>query len=472
MEAAMTSNGLPLIPYMRQSRVRERTISIDEQRRDIELGAATAGVELGPDMVEQNVSGSKPWRERALGEAVAACERQEAGGIIVAWQDRLSRESLLGTAEVWEALEKCGARLICAAEGLDTAREDCELNFGIRALMNRENWKRFAANSERNKRQAFEKGVASCRTPIGYIKPARGEPFDLDPDNWPKVLEAFQLRAAGEPYSRIGRRFGWSDSTTRQILANRVYLGEITLGGVVREKSHPTIVTPELFAAVRESRTVQPVPPGETTRDLLLPGLARCGGCGRTLKTVPRSRADGSKVLSYYCKNAASEPCPERAYVHTDDLDSFVEGWFTAALKLVPRMLDVRATNDALEKAQTDLSEAKAQLSAYAEKADATAPGFQTAYDVRLSRVKDTESHVEHLAGRSSIAASLPPLAWWDRFDVFRRRTVLAGYLGSVVVRRGASSDLENNVEILWHDGTVAFPEIAGDDARTREQAA
>ena len=31
----MRSNGRPLVPYLRQSRARERTISIEEQRRDI-----------------------------------------------------------------------------------------------------------------------------------------------------------------------------------------------------------------------------------------------------------------------------------------------------------------------------------------------------------------------------------------------------------------------------------------------------
>jgi Resolvase, N terminal domain len=90
----MTRNDpRPLVPYLRQRRAKERTISIDEQRRDIERWANEAGVTLAPELVEQNVSGSKPWRERALGEAVAACERGEAAGIIVAWQDRLSREN-------------------------------------------------------------------------------------------------------------------------------------------------------------------------------------------------------------------------------------------------------------------------------------------------------------------------------------------------------------------------------------------
>jgi Resolvase, N terminal domain len=88
----MTRNDTrELVPYMRQSHAKERTISIDEQRRDIHRWADEAGVTLAPELVEQNVSGSKPWRERALGEAIAACERGEAAGIIVAW--RLTAEA-------------------------------------------------------------------------------------------------------------------------------------------------------------------------------------------------------------------------------------------------------------------------------------------------------------------------------------------------------------------------------------------
>ncbi len=145
----MRGNGRPLIPYLRQSRARERTISIEEQRRDVGRRAEANGVELAPEVVEQNISGSKRWRERALGEAVDACERGEAAGIIVAWQDRLSRENGRATAEVREALDRAGARLVCAAEGLDTATGDHEMLFTIKAAIARDQWKRFGANWER-----------------------------------------------------------------------------------------------------------------------------------------------------------------------------------------------------------------------------------------------------------------------------------------------------------------------------------
>jgi len=68
----MQGNGRPLVPYLRQSRAKERTISIDEQRRDIARWADANGVTLAPEVVEQGMSGSKPWRERALGAAVDA----------------------------------------------------------------------------------------------------------------------------------------------------------------------------------------------------------------------------------------------------------------------------------------------------------------------------------------------------------------------------------------------------------------
>ena len=56
-----------LIPYIRQSRAKEVSISLDDQRAAIRAWAERAGVELAAEIVERGVSGSKPWRERELG---------------------------------------------------------------------------------------------------------------------------------------------------------------------------------------------------------------------------------------------------------------------------------------------------------------------------------------------------------------------------------------------------------------------
>jgi DNA invertase Pin-like site-specific DNA recombinase len=450
----------PLVPYLRQSRAKERTISIDEQRRDIRKWAAANDTPLAAEIVEQNVSGSKLWRERALGEAVASCERGEASGIIVAWQDRLSRENQRATAEVWEALEHAGARLVCAAEGLDTATGDHEMLFTIKAAIAREQWKRYRANWQRAQRSANERGVPNGRAPVGYRK-RRGQPLEVDKRQAAKVIDAFERRATGEPFASIGRRNGWSHSTTRQIIANDVYLGRVRCGGLATEHAHEAIVSRDLFDAANAARTKQPVPPGDTTRDRILLGIARCAGCGHTLKVVRRPRVDGSYVTSYYCKDAASESCPDRAFVHADSLDEFVFEWFAEALRKTPRMVDVVVAERELEQAQRERDKAEAELAKFVETASALeAVLFQRGIASRQKRLDEARANVQAASARTTrLPVSGPLIDLWDTFTAAERRDVLAGFLDRIDVRRGASSNLAANVRIVWSDGTVAHEE-------------
>jgi DNA invertase Pin-like site-specific DNA recombinase len=451
----------PLIPYLRQSRRKERTISVEEQRREIERWASDNDVPLAGELVEQGVSGSKSWRDRALGQAVDACARGEASGVIVAWQDRLSRENGLATAEVWEALDRAGARLVCAAEGLDTASGDSEMLFTIKAAIAREQWKRHRANWENARRNAIERGIFTGKPPFGY-RSRKGQPLQVVPRDAAKVRAAFEARAAGEPISRIARRFGWSDSTCRQMLACETYLGIAAHGGFRNETAHEPIVERDLFDAVQASRTTQPVALGETTRDRLLVGVARCAGCGHTLRVVRRPRADGSYVASYFCKNAATKGCLERAYVHADELDAHVGAWFERALQTAPRVVDVVEATADLQEAQTALERLRRDLTVYLEVVIDDPAVFQRGLDLRQGRVAEAEEQVRQLsAHRSRIPAGGSLAELWDGFDALERRQVLAGFLDRVVVHRGASSDLEGNVEIVWSDGTVADDEEA-----------
>jgi site-specific DNA recombinase len=450
----------PLVPYLRQSRAKERTISIDEQRRDIHGWADEAGVTLAPELVEQNVSGSKPWRERALGEAVSACERGEVAGIVVAWQDRLSRENGRATAEVWEALENADARLVCAAEGLDTATGDHEMLFTIKAAIAREQWKRHRATFARAQRNANERGVPNGRAPLGYRK-QNGQPLVIDKRGAAKVRQMAERRIAGEAFSSIARDFGLSHSTVRQILSNDVYLGVVRCGDLVNENAHPAILTRDQFEALQASRTKQPIPPGDTTRDRLLLGLARCRGCGRTLKIVQRRRVDGSVVQSYFCKDAASERCRERAFVHAEPLEEFVSEWFAAALRQTPRMVDVVAAERELEQAQRERDKAEADLRGYNEGGDASNPVlFRQGLDARQKRLDEARAKMQIASARTTrLPVGGPLINLWDSFTPAERRDVLGGFLDKIEVRRGASSDLPGNIRIVWSDGTVAHKE-------------
>ena len=111
------ATALRMIPYVRKSRKSdESSFSLDEQRKMIESRAKAEGFELLPLISEDGVSGSKSWRDRELGKAIAACADGRADGIVVAYQDRLARENSIrmSWAQSRARIAPARRRLVCA----------------------------------------------------------------------------------------------------------------------------------------------------------------------------------------------------------------------------------------------------------------------------------------------------------------------------------------------------------------------
>jgi DNA invertase Pin-like site-specific DNA recombinase len=309
-----------LIPYLRQSRKKEVTISLDEQRAAITVWAGREGVALAAEIVEQGVSGSKSWRERELGRAVEACAQGRAAGIVVAWQDRLSRENGLATAEVWQALERAGVRFVAVGDGIDTASGDHELLFSIKAAIARDQWKRYRTNWVNARRNAIERGIhPSTYVAVGYrrnrVEPrVRGaaragltreqrwaDPVvgQLVPGGQAEQVRAlFRLRAAGGSWNecaklmesagvpnRKGEPF-WLLSAVQAIIRNPVYRGEAYLrskgkqaGDFVNPEAHEPIVDAILWRKAQPKQGT----PRRSSEGALLAGILRCACCGRRL---------------------------------------------------------------------------------------------------------------------------------------------------------------------------------------------
>ena len=104
-----------------------------EGLREVAEGLARRADLLGieTEVVEEDVSGSKRAKDRGLEELLLRAEQRVSGGIVVAWQDRLSRGSLKDTADVWERLGKAGARLIAVGDGVDPAAPGAEPAVGL-----------------------------------------------------------------------------------------------------------------------------------------------------------------------------------------------------------------------------------------------------------------------------------------------------------------------------------------------------
>jgi site-specific DNA recombinase len=268
-----------LIPYIRQSRKKEKTISLDQQREAIERWVKLQdGVTLGAEIVEQGVSGSKSWRDRELGAGIKAVQEGRAQGIVVAFQDRLSREQSLGTAEVWEALDKAGARLVCAAEGLDTATGDHELLFTIKAGVARDQWKRFQKNWQHSVDKGIGRGAYIGIAPVGYDRVDNGcdsvkgtcnctgeicKTGTLVKNGYaPVVAKAFRIKAnrgswqeaaaalteAGVPTATGQTR--WGITSARSLVENTVYKGILRNGHQHFFKEY-VVVSPAIWEAAQ-----------------------------------------------------------------------------------------------------------------------------------------------------------------------------------------------------------------------------
>lgn len=444
----------------------DRFISPDEQVRQTGAYCRSAGYDvLVIEPSDLNVSHTTPLDERpAMGEALRLVESGAIAGIGVSSQDRIG--PLVLTRELKARLLAAGGVFKVAdnpsAEALD-ARGYLKLPSEYMSLMHEAQREEIGLRWESAKRNALERGVLPRREPYGYRRDRDGRVV-VDQRKASNVCEAFRLRAGNVPYAAIARRFGWSHSTTRQRLANRDYIG---VEGLV-----PPIVTRVEFEAAQAGRTTQPIAPGETTLELLLLGLARCAGCGHTLKHVRRPRKDGTYVGAYYCKNAAAEPCLERAYVHVDDLDDLVATWFAKELRSTHRLIDVVAAARELEEAQAERETAEAELLAYIDSASALDRDlFKRGLAKRQKRVEAACENVQEISVRvTRIPAGGSLITVWSEFGVSEQRDVLRGFLERVEVSRGASGQLAGRVRIWWIDRSIAFGEHV--EERVREAAA
>jgi DNA invertase Pin-like site-specific DNA recombinase len=456
-----------LIPYLRQSRAKEVSISLDEQRAAITAWAEREGVKLAPEIVERGVSGSKSWRERELGKAVEACEQGRAAGIVVAWQDRLSRENGLATAEVWQALERAGVRFVAVGDGIDTASGDHELLFSIKAAIARDQWKRYRTNWINARRNAIERGVhPSTYVAVGYRRnqvdprvqgaarasmsreerwadPVVGQLVPSEQAGHVRAL--FRLRAGGGSWRecaelmearRVPNRNGepfWLLSAVQAIIRNPVYRGEAYLrshgkqaGDLVNPDAHEPIVDAILW------RQAQPTQgkPRRSSEGALLAGILRCAGCGRKLSLSGQYyRCRPRMVTGPECNAPASAPRVEIEALVT-------RGFFDwlAYRPVAPAPADLAPFEQALALAKADEATWKEAAVAGTVAPEVVGP----AYDAAKARREQAETRLFEARQTAGLDDQRLTLAeQWGTMTVPERRRALQAFEVAAYVKRG-----------------------------------
>jgi DNA invertase Pin-like site-specific DNA recombinase len=481
----MTSK--PLAFYARVSSLGRRSPddlrSVKMQRAEASAAARALGYEIDPDAVfeDLDVSGASEIADRpGLSAALAGVEEGRFGGIAIAWQSRTDRSGGRILEELQARIRDADAVLVIADSpsanvfpGVEAATGYHALPQHLRAVVDRAQREDAAKRFAESRRGAIERGRKVGRAPLGYLKGRDG--LEVDEQAATVVRELFRRRAAGATIGALVRFLdesglrpptrtrndlnGWAHSTVRQMLANETYLGVAWHGEFRNDEAHPAIISREDFDAVRIIPGDRPL--GTSTANRYLLGLARCAGCGRTLKVVYRKRADGSRVVSYYCKGTSSGGCDARALAKAEALEAIVESTLRDAFESDRRIVEAIEAEADVEDAARLLANAEAELREFALRGSALDGDlFEEAIEERKGRVEIARLA---LAGARSRSSALPVsggriVEVWDTLDGEERRRIVRAYFDRIVVRKSRRHDepLDRRTQIVWAGNVVA----------------
>lgn len=358
------SKQLPTDIYVRVSRVggREHLISPDEQEHRSRQLATERGLTVGYILTDLDESGGK-WDRPGLQEALRRVREGESSGIIVAWLDRLSRDSEHAQRLLRE-ISEAGGRVYAPDAPEDMTTPEGELMVGIQFQFSQYVRQRAKAGLERAKERAIAAGIpVATRPAVGYRqRPDRR--LEPDPETAPVIRELFERRAAGDGPTALGAFLesrgvrtsqgsaGWSKPAVQSVIASRVYLGELSYGKdrrYVNPEAHkPIIDLPTWEAAQHPNGRRLQAPRG--SGNYLLTGLLRCRACGHVMQGTTSSRG---KRLYRCVRHHSGGTCPHPASIYAEVIEPEAERAFWA----ITEDLSAEAHEE-----RADLTELEAQV--------------------------------------------------------------------------------------------------------------
>lgn len=464
----------------RGGREGESFISPAVQRQRIADWAALHEVEIVAWWEEIDQSGAKLARPM-FQQALERCEAGETGGIVVARLDRFAR-SAVDALESIKRLNAAGARLVSVEDNFDGSTAMGRFAIGILTLIAELELERIKESWQVAIREAVGRGVhISARVPTGYSRDTEGRLHPVEPAA-SAVREVFRRRALGASWADLARYLEdervfpptgnrhWSKFGVSGIVKNPVYLGQARSGAIVNDDAHEPLVTQaEWDAAQSTTKSLLSQRDGSVASQALLGGIARCAGCGHTLKiTGNTDKKTGGRYPVYYCTGRyAAGPCPERATIRAAYLDTYVEDQVLAALTAEDGLLA-----HALEQAH-GIEEWVRQVEAAEHELDlfVTNPTLLTVLgehkflqgvEVRQHALDERRRELAHLRQRSSLAvefADADLATAWPQLDTQEKRRLLHGLLDQVILTRAPSrgpdaKSVNERTDIILRGGT------------------
>jgi site-specific DNA recombinase len=480
--------------YIRVSRVAGREgesfISPEVQRKKIAAWAELHEVEIVHWWEELDASGAR--RDRPMFQlALERCEQGKTGGIVVARLDRFAR-SAVDALEGIKRLNEAGARLVSVEDNFDGSTPMGRFAIGILTLIAELELERIKESWSTAVRSAVERGVhISATPPAGYTREPTGKGdkkgglVRVEPDA-SIIAEAFRKRALGASWTELADFLtdmdvrssrgstAWAVSSARALIRNRVYLGEARSGSVVNPKAHEPIVTQAEFDAAQSNSTLLKPHDGSVSSQALLGGLARCAGCGFTLKIAGNKDSAGESFPVYYCKGRSSKGmCPERATVRARYLDEYVEQQVLAALGDADGLLAQAVhASEQIDEAQRQVAAAEHELVLFLETDLVSTIGqlaFQQGVKKRQERLDEARDRLSTLRSQTVVADELLTgdlLGAWPSLTLQEKRRLLHGLLEEVTLTRSdgrkpaTRRPIEERTRILLRGGQELAPVV------------
>jgi DNA invertase Pin-like site-specific DNA recombinase len=430
-----------LLGYIRVSRVGGREgdsfISPDIQRERISAYAAAKGHQIIDTITDLDESGGKLDRP-GFQQALRRCEAGEAKGVIVAKLDRFAR-SLADAVGSISRLDRAGCVLVSVADDLDTSTPTGRFARTMLLAIAELERERITESWDVARERAIARGVhATSRAPVGYVFGPEGR-LVPDPATAPIIRKAFEMRAAGASITEVARLLDsancsvFTHATTRYILGNRTYLGEVRSGAYVNPTAHKPLVSLALFEAANARKAVAATRRDSTGKGVLLSGVIRCAACRRCM-SIGRNGAN-PPVETYRCKvTHAGGRCPAPASISARPIEAFVVGVAQGAeLKRLGFPEPEELNQVDLDALQAAVAEAEAELAHYLALMRASDPGFRIGYD---ARVKALNLASDLLANGAKMAQARGQFDW-PTLTLEEQRRILRSKFQAVFVRQG-----------------------------------
>lgn len=249
--------------YVRVSTTRQEDegYSLEAQLEMCRAYATRHGIDVSTEYVEVQ-SASKHGRPR-FAAMLTALRKGDGLGVIAQSTDRLTRN-----LEDAAALERTGAPVHLVQEGGHAppgamSRFWSRLKASMAALYS----DRLSEEASKGLRAKAARGLWPTVAPVGYLNVSEhGQRVIVpDPDRAPLMRQLFQKCAAGESVAELARwakavglrRKGTSTPLSRSrigdLLAHRIYMGEVVWKGEVFAGQHTPIVTEAEWLAARDA---------------------------------------------------------------------------------------------------------------------------------------------------------------------------------------------------------------------------